>query len=104
MGIMSEALSKLILHSHHVYKPAVYPGGQEGQRHPVLYQKQCCQQEQRSDCLSVLNPGDATPQVLCSVLAPHYRKDVEALEHVQRKKLVRVLKHKSYEGWLRELG
>ena len=38
--------------------------------------------------------------------APHYKKDIELLEHVQKRavRLMRGLENKSYQVWLRELG
>ena len=34
--------------------------------------RKCCQQEEGSDYPSVLSPGEASPQVSCSVLAPEW--------------------------------
>ena len=52
------------------HEPAACPGGQEGQKHPGLYQKQCCHQEQGGDCSPVLSFSEAAPQILCSVWSP----------------------------------
>ncbi|TRZ20117.1 hypothetical protein HGM15179_006972 [Zosterops borbonicus] len=67
------------------HEPAVCPGGQEGQRHPGLDQEWCGQQEQGGHSSPVLGTGEGTPGVLCPVLGPQFREDIETLEHVQRR-------------------
>ena len=50
------------------YKPAVCPGGQEGQWHPGLDQEWCGEQDEGSHPGPVLGVGEASPRVLCSAL------------------------------------
>jgi len=52
------------------HEPAMCQGSQEDQTYPGLYQKQCSQQEQESDHVSVLSSGEVSPHVQCSVVGP----------------------------------
>ena len=67
------------------HEPVLCSGDQKGQQHPGLYKKQHSQQEQGGDRTPVLSSRGATPQVLRSGLGTRCKKDIEALESVQRR-------------------
>jgi len=66
MKVRSEGVSERLAER----EPAVCPGGQGGQWHPGLYQKQPSTQEQGSDHSHVLSTGAAAPRVPGSLLSP----------------------------------
>ena len=70
-----------------------------------LDQVLCRQKEQSSDSSPVLSTVWAAPSVLCPVLGPQIRNDMEGLEHVQRRAIRGWgLVDKSCEEGLRGLG
>ena len=63
------------------------------------------QQEQEGDCPSALSPGEAAPQVLCSVLGPSLQERHRGPAACPEKgsKAVRGLEHNCYVEWLRRM-
>ena len=69
--------------------------------------QQCAQVAKKANsilaCVRDCTGSEAAPRVLCSVWAPLCKKDIEALECVQRR-VVKGLEHRCYGERLRELG
>ncbi|KAK4824030.1 hypothetical protein QYF61_009621 [Mycteria americana] len=76
--------------------------------HSWLYMSQQCAQAARkaNSILACIRNSVASRTKELIFWAPHYKRDIEVLECVQRRatKLVKSLEHKSYEEQLRELG
>ena len=76
------------------------------QQYPGLYQKKLGQQVEGSDSAPLLQSGETSPGVMYPALEPSAQEGHGAVGvgPEEATKMIRVLKHCSYEGRLRELG
>jgi len=67
------------------YEPAVCPDSPERQLYLGLHQKNSGQQGKGDDPAPLFCAGEASPGVLCPDVSPEYMRDIDLLEHVQKR-------------------
>ena len=77
------------------HEPAMRACSPESQLYPGLHQEKCDQQVKGGDSTPLLCSHETTPGILCPVLDPQHKKDMELLEQVKKSamKMIRGLNH-----------
>ena len=69
-----------------------------------IRQRAGCQQGEGGDPSPLLSTGEALLEGWVHCWAPHYKRDMDMSEQVQRAKMIKGLERLPYEGRLRALG